>query len=204
MNDILFNVKYFEMKKRTAFIGAILSLIPLGQPLIFKTGVVLSTTGLILSVPEKVNADNADFYLKTLEEIYNIEGEENRTIFYANKLLQIDPSNIDGYWYRAYAKVELGLYEDGITDYKRSIELGDKDPMTYNNIGFATSELGDEYRAISYYNKSIDMDSKNTRAYVNRGFSKEKIGDRKGACADWIKASQLGDEYSKTRVRDFC
>ena len=45
------------MKKRTAFIGAILSLIPLGQPLIIKTGVVLSTTGLIISVPEKVYAE---------------------------------------------------------------------------------------------------------------------------------------------------
>ena len=50
------------MTKRTAFIGAILSLIPLGQPLLIKTGVVLSTTGLILSLPEKVNADTSKFY----------------------------------------------------------------------------------------------------------------------------------------------
>ena len=41
------------MKKRTAFIGAILSLIPLGQPLFIKTGVVLSNTEF-LSVSEKV------------------------------------------------------------------------------------------------------------------------------------------------------
>ena len=41
------------MKKRTAFIGAILSLIPLGQPLLIKTS-VLSTTGLMISFPEKV------------------------------------------------------------------------------------------------------------------------------------------------------
>ena len=44
------------MKKRTAFIGAILSLIPLGQPLLIKTGVVLSTTGIIISHTEKVFA----------------------------------------------------------------------------------------------------------------------------------------------------
>ena len=35
------------MKKRTAFVGALLSLIPLGQPLIIKTGAFLSTTVLI-------------------------------------------------------------------------------------------------------------------------------------------------------------
>ena len=50
------------MKKRTAFIGAILSLIPLGQPLLIKTGVVLSSSAVMLSLPEKANAESADFY----------------------------------------------------------------------------------------------------------------------------------------------
>ena len=109
--DILIKVN-FEMKKRTAFIGAILSLLPFGQPLLIKTSVALSTTGLIFAVPEKVNANSVDSYLRKLDETYLIRGEENTTISYANKLLQIDPSNLDAYWYRAYAKVELGLYED--------------------------------------------------------------------------------------------
>ena len=47
-----------DMKKRTAFIGAILSLIPLGQPLIIKNGVVLSTTGLIFFHAEKALANS--------------------------------------------------------------------------------------------------------------------------------------------------
>ena len=192
------------MKKRTAFIGAVLSLIPFGQPSLINNGVVLSTTGLILSVPEKVNAESSDFYLKKLEEIYLIKAEVNTTIFYANKLLQIDPSNIDAYWYRAYAKVELGLYEDGINDYKKSIALGDKDPMTYTNIGYAYSELGDNYKAISYYNKSIQMDSTNIRAYLNRGIAKQEIRDLKGACADWRKASQLGNQGAVQWVRNRC
>ena len=192
------------MKKRTAFIGALLSLIPFGQPSLINTGVVLSTTGLILSVPEKVNAQSADFYLTKLEEIYLIQGEENTTIFYANKLLQIDPSNIDAYWYRAYAKVELGLYEDGINDYKKSIALGDKDPMTYNNIGYAFHELGDNYQAISYYNKSLQLDSTNIRAYLNRGIAKEEIRDLQGACADWRKASQLGSQDAVQWVSKSC
>ena len=50
------------MKKRTAFIGAILSLIPLGQPLIVKTGVALSSTGLMLLVSEKVYARDNSYY----------------------------------------------------------------------------------------------------------------------------------------------
>ena len=52
------------MKKRTAFIGAILTLIPLGNPLILKTSLVLSLTGLMLSVPEKINAETFEYYFK--------------------------------------------------------------------------------------------------------------------------------------------
>ena len=56
------------MKKRTAFIGAILSLIPFGQPLIIKTGVVLSTTGFLLSVSEKVQARDNSYYFNRAYE----------------------------------------------------------------------------------------------------------------------------------------
>ena len=45
------------MKKQNALIGAILSLIPLGQPLVVKTSLVLSTTGVMLYVPEKVHSE---------------------------------------------------------------------------------------------------------------------------------------------------
>ena len=192
------------MNKRTAFVGAILSLIPFGQPLMIKTSVLLSSSIVMIFVPEKVYANSADYYLKKLEVIYLKKGEENTTIYYANRLLQIDPLNIDAYWYRAYAKVELGLYEDGINDYKKSIALGDKDSMTYTNIGYAFYELGDNYKAISYYNKSLQMDSTNIRAYLNRGIAKEKIGDLKGACADWRKASQLGNQDAVLWVRNSC
>ena len=49
------------MKKRTAFIGGILSLLTSGQPLIIKTGVVLSSSAVLFSLPEKVNSENANF-----------------------------------------------------------------------------------------------------------------------------------------------
>ena len=52
----------FWNKKRTAYVGAILSLIPLGQPLTIKTGVVLSTTRFLLSVSEKVSARDNSYY----------------------------------------------------------------------------------------------------------------------------------------------
>ena len=46
------------MKKKIAFISGILSLIPLGQTLVIKTGVILSTIVWFSSPFEKVNAQN--------------------------------------------------------------------------------------------------------------------------------------------------
>ena len=194
------------MKKRIAFIGAILSLIPIGQPLLIKTGVVFSSSAVILSLPGKSYAESAEFYLKKLKEIYRNKGEESKTIFYSNELLQIDPFNDEGYWYRAYAKVEMGLFEDGIKDYKKSIELGDKGAQTYTNIGFAYLELGDNYRAISYFNKSIKIFSNSMQVYINRSIAKENIGDIKGACLDAKKAVSLGDNDIKNKnwIKENC
>ena len=59
------------MKKRTVFVGAILSLIPLWQPLLLKTGVVLSSTGFMLYVPEKLQAQGGDFYYNRGVEKYD-------------------------------------------------------------------------------------------------------------------------------------
>ena len=51
------------MKKRTAFFGAILSLISLGQPLFIKTGVALSTSGFIFFHTEQVLSNSYNFII---------------------------------------------------------------------------------------------------------------------------------------------
>ena len=44
------------MKKRTAIIGALVSLLPVGQPLVIGTGAVLTSTAVMVSIPAEVNA----------------------------------------------------------------------------------------------------------------------------------------------------
>lgn len=56
------------MKKRTAVIGALVLLMPLGHPLFIATGTALTSASLMLSIPEKAEA-------KTASEIANISKE---------------------------------------------------------------------------------------------------------------------------------
>ena len=50
------------MKKRTAFIGVIFSLMPIGQPFLVKGGVGLVPSAFIIFHHEKINAESAEFY----------------------------------------------------------------------------------------------------------------------------------------------
>ena len=94
------------MKKRTAFIGAILSVIPFGQPLIMKTGVVLSTASYMVYFPENLYARAAAFYLNRANKKYN-DGDYYGAISAYNKSIEINPSNADAYHNRGVAKEVL-------------------------------------------------------------------------------------------------
>ena len=118
------------MKKRTAFIGVILSLIPLGQPLLIKTGVFLSTTSLMLSLPEKVNANDADYYYDLARYNFN-EGKFKKVILNLNTSIKINPDFAAAYLARCGTRVNIREYEEAITDCQKAFQLNLKDSSNY-------------------------------------------------------------------------
>ena len=91
------------MKKRTAFIGAILSLIPFGQPLMIKTVLVLSTAGIMLFLPEKVNAESFDFYFDSAFDKAE-RGDHYGAISDYTKAIEINPNNASSFYNREFPK----------------------------------------------------------------------------------------------------
>ena len=124
------------MKKRTAFIGALLSLIPLGQPLIIKTGVVLSTTGLILTVPEKAQAESAKFYFDRAFK-KGEKGDHYGAISDFTKVIELNPKDAVAYYNRGWNKGKLKDYYGAISDYNKAIEIDPNDKSAYYNRGIS-------------------------------------------------------------------
>ena len=190
------------MKKRTAFIGAILSLIPLGQPLLIKTGVVLSTSSFMISLPEKVNAETSSFYFNRAYEKAE-KGDHYGAISDFTKAIEIYPSEV-AYYNRGISKFEIKDYYGAISDYTKAIEIYPTESAYYNS-GIAKTALKDHYGAISDYTKAIEINPKKFKAYANRGLAKEKIGDLKGACSDWRQTESLTPNTPAAKwVRDKC
>ena len=191
------------MKKRTAFIGAILSLIPLGQPLLIKTGVVLSTTGLMLAVSEKVQAGDSSYYFNRAYDKAE-KGDHYGAISDFTKAIELNPTYQDAYYNRANSKDELKDYSGAIADYTKAIEINPNYYQAYNNRGMAKSNLKDYYGAISDYTKAIEIDSSSVISYINRGVAKFRIGDKKGACFDARAGKSLGASNGSKAVELLC
>ena len=144
------------MKKCTAFIGAILSLIPIGQPLIIKTGVVLSTTGLVLSFPEQVSARNAEYYFDRAYEKAE-KGDHYGAISDYTKAIELDPKYEDAYYNRGYSKGELKDHYGAISDYIKAIELDPKYADAYVNRGIEKELIEDIKGACADWRKASDL-----------------------------------------------
>ena len=142
------------MKKRTAFIGAILSLIPFGQPLLIKTGVILSSAAVMLSLPEIVNANDADYYFDLARFNFN-KGKFNEVILNLNTSIKINPNFAAAYLARCGTKVNIQEYEEAITDCEKAFQLNLQDSNNYidknalySNLCGAKSAIGENHSAI--------------------------------------------------------
>ena len=126
------------MKKRTAFIGAILSLIPLGQPLIIKSSIALSISGIVLSFSNKVQAEDARFYYMRALEKSNA-GDLYGAICEYTKAISVNPPSDSNtamlYVNRGNAKANLGDYKGSLDDYNKifnGTEYNKESVLTYS------------------------------------------------------------------------
>ena len=126
------------MKRKITAIASALSLISLGQPLIIGTGAALTTAGVILTVPEKVLSESADFYYKrAIEEKYKEamitgDGTYSGVISDITKAIEIEPK-MEYYNRRALFKMYRGDMKGACEDWLSAgtLESGDRTSMEY-------------------------------------------------------------------------
>ena len=144
------------MKKRVALVGTILSLIPFGQPLMIKTGLFLSTTGLILTVPKNLYAkDNSFYFNRAFEKGEN--GDHYGAISDYNKALEIDSNDIQAYFNRGWNKGKLKDHYGAISDYIKALELDPQYADAYVNRGIEKELIEDIKGACADWRKASDL-----------------------------------------------
>ena len=143
------------MKKRTALIGVILSLIPFGYNLCIKTGFILSTTSLMFFVPEKVNAETSNFYFDRGYEKAK-KGDYYGAISDYKKSIDINPQKLEAYNNIAYVMRNKEINDNyaAIFYATKAIEIDPNYSNAYLNRGVAKENLGDIAGACDDWSKA--------------------------------------------------
>ena len=123
------------MKKKAFFVIGILSLIPIAQPLLNKTGFGLGTSVIMLSHSEEVNAESEEFYINLGFDKLDAEDYEG-AISDFTEAIKINSNNCNYYFNRGMAKQNLEDYEGAISDFTEAIKINPD-----NNMFFTESEL---------------------------------------------------------------
>ena len=144
------------MKKRNAFVGAILSIIPFGQPFLLKTGVFLLNTGSMIPLFERVQASDSSYFFNRAYQKTE-KGDYYGAISDYTKAIEINPQDGDAYNNRGNAKRKLKDNYGAIADYTKAIEIDPNDKQAYNNRGIAKEKIGDLNGACADWRKASSL-----------------------------------------------
>ena len=144
------------MKQRTAIIGALVSILPMGQSLVIGGGAALTSAAVMLSVPERAMADSAEFY-NTRGNEKGDSGDTYGAISDFTKAIEKNPNYDSAYVNRGATKFKLKDYYGAIADYNKAIEINPSDATYYTVRGWIRYQLGDIKRACSDLRKGAYM-----------------------------------------------
>ncbi|WP_394971904.1 tetratricopeptide repeat protein [uncultured Croceitalea sp.] len=87
-------------------------------------------------------------------------------------------------------------FNEGLEDYKTSLELNPNNSYSLNNRGYTYNLIGEYEKAILDFNKAIELEPEHAYAYNNRGLSKIKLGKAEDGLKDIEQSMRLDENNS--------
>lgn len=95
-------------------------------------------------------------------------------------------------------------YLGAVELYTKAIELDGMDKVAYYNRATTYATMGLYQKALTDLDQVIALDSTFVRALTHRGELRAKNGDKQGACEDFLKAKETGDETAASLFSRYC
>lgn len=155
-----------------------------------KIGIAMPLNNL---TPNKVDDEIQNDEKQKIDEVLAYEEEANKNfesedflqaIENFDKVIELDPENINAYFNRGRAKSAIGNQKESISDYNKVLELDPEFSMAYNNRGWSNFLLKNYIEALIDFNKAIELDPKNYVAYDSRQETKFALNDFVGCLED--------------------
>jgi tetratricopeptide (TPR) repeat protein len=158
---------------------------------------------------------NSQAYFQRGISYYGIQ-KYNKAINDFNKVISIEPENVNGYtklantiqyatWAGKIKVAELNspignskteYYQTAIQYCEKAIQLDSKHIDAYFIKGECLRYLNKYSDAVNYFSKVVDIDPLNKKGYIYRGFSKMALKDYIGVLQDEITLQKLDTKFS--------
>lgn len=154
-----------------------------------------------------LNTSKSDHYYNKGLDCYK-NGDLSGALFNWSLTITINPNDSDAYFSRAIVKNELYTWKSALKDYDKAIEITPKFASALINRGGIKDKNGDYEGAIADYNKVLQLDNTEIedkqQAIFNLGNTMLNLNDKELACKNWNQALELGAEYAKQRINEYC
>lgn len=151
----------------------------------------------------EINPNDGKYYYNR-GVFYDFQGKSKKALADYNKSIQLSPDDPSGYYNRAIIFDNQKNFAKSIEDYTKAIELDSLNPDLYNNRGLAYKNSGQLKKAIIDYSESIEINPDYSMGYYNRARVKGYMGNTDGACEDFKKAADLGNQGAKEKYEQNC
>ena len=153
--------------------------------------------GALIDLQKASKIDSKDpFIYEKIGSVYANElYEYKKSINYFTKSLELEP-NSQIYLYRGVAHLSSGNYENGISDFKKSITLDNSNPFTYYYLSYTQLNMNNKQEAEALINieKAIDLKNNEKDFYYLKGLIHNSFKDFAETCKSFKKSSDLGNE----------
>jgi tetratricopeptide (TPR) repeat protein len=152
------------------------------------------------------NQSNASAYQKRAFAKRKMGNNEGAMSDYTNAL-NYNANLTEAYLGRAQARIKAGNYEQAIEDYNQTLTRQANHPKAkdiFYNRGLAYLKMKKLKEALQDFREVLKLESDNALAWVNIAFIHYFSGEIRKACADWLRARDLGNEAAKRNTQKAC
>lgn len=81
----------------------------------------------------------------------------NNLLFCGEKMIELDPTDYDGWATKGDANYNLGNFIQAASFYRKALKINNKDILTWQNLGHTFKSLCKYNEAITCYNSALDL-----------------------------------------------
>lgn len=147
---------------------------------------------------------NEIFPYKKLGYLYSENNNFELANKYYNKAIELDPLDATTYNNRGYLYQRMKLFDKAVKDYTIAIEINNEYISAYYNRGITHTEMKEFEKAKNDFTVCTKLDPNSGELFRSLGYAKYQLNDSKGACKDFARAKQLGDQQAINYLQYYC